>query len=285
MGNPCTRISCGNSKEYVCRRPDKWQDNRERDTAIQAIKQEATEVFQDACFTLHKWHSNAAELEEPVANVMGEQSFAKQQLGTPGGDDSSILGLAWNKRDNEISMVIPKESATPTKRGVLCKLAKTFDPLGLASPQTLQGKLIYREICEKKVAWDGFLPNELMKKLTRWERLLPDKVTTPRTLAKHQQEIQLIELHTFGDASIKGVSSAVYAVVRQRTGVTQGLVTAKSRLAKQRLTIPRLDLVSAHMATNLISNVHKALEGFPVTSLHGWLDSTVALHWILAAGD
>ena len=182
-------------------------------------------------------------------------------------------------------MVIPEESATPIKRGVLRKIAKTFDPLGLASPQTLQGKLIYREICEKKVPWDGVLPNKLMKKLTQWERLLPDKVTTLRTLAKHQQEIQSRELHTFGDASIKGVSSAVYAVVRQKAGVTQGLVTAKSRLAKKGLTIPRLELVSAHMATNLVSNVHEALEGFPVTSLHGWLDSTVALHWILAAGD
>ena len=106
---------------------------------------------------------------------MVEQLFAKQQLGTPGGGDSSILGLAWNKRDDEISVMIPEESATPTKRGVLRKLAKACDTLGFASPQTLQGKLIYREICEIKVPWDGFLPTELMKKLTRWERLLPDK--------------------------------------------------------------------------------------------------------------
>lgn len=70
----------------------------------------------------------------------------------------------------------------------------------------------------------------------------------------------------------------MYAIVRQKTGVTQGLVAAKSRLAKQGLTIPRLELVSAHMSTNLVSNVYEALDGFPVTSLHGWLDSTVALH-------
>ena len=100
----------------------------------QQLKKEATEVFQDAYFALHKWHSNFAELEEPIANVTGEQSFAKQQLGTPGGGDSSILGLAWNKRDDEISVVIPEESATPTKRGVLRKLASTHDPLGFASP-------------------------------------------------------------------------------------------------------------------------------------------------------
>ena len=34
------------------------------------------------------------------------------------------------------------------------------------------------------------------------------------------------------------------------------------------------------MATNLISNVRFALEGFPVKQFYGWLDSTVALHWV-----
>ena len=133
----------------------------------QQLKKKATDVFQDACFTLHKWHANAGELETPIANVTGEQSFAKQQLETPGGGDSSILSLAWNKRDNEISVVITEENATLTKRGVLQKLTKTYDALGFASPQTLQGKLTYRKICERKVPWQGCLPTELMKKLTR----------------------------------------------------------------------------------------------------------------------
>ena len=31
-----------------------------------------------------------------------------------------------------------------TKRGVLCKLVKVYDPLGLVSPLTLEGKLIFR---------------------------------------------------------------------------------------------------------------------------------------------
>ena len=55
--------------------------------------------------------------------------------------------------------------------------------------------------------------------------------------------------------------------------VRQGLVTAKARLAKQGLTIPRLELVSAHMATSLITNVEKALEGFPVNgaTMDGWI--------------
>ena len=94
-----------------------------------------------------------------------------------------------------------------------------------------------------------------------------------------------MELHSFGDASGQGVSAAVYAVVRQASGTTQGLVAAKERLAKQRLTIPRLELVAGHMAVNLVDNVRRALAGFPVASVCCWLDSTVALHWIRGGGE
>jgi hypothetical protein len=39
------------------------------------------------------------------------------------------------------------------------------------------------------------------------------------------------------------------------------------------------------MAANLVGNVQRALEGFPVTAMQGWLDSTVALHWINGGGE
>ena len=119
-----------------------------------------------------------------------------------------------------------------------------------------------------------------MKRWSEWESSLPEKVYAPRSIAKHRERITNVDLHCFGDASGKGVSAALYAVVSQPSGVAVGLVTAKSRLAKQGLSIPRLELVSGHMATNLIVNVRNALEGFPVGELHCWLDSTVALHWI-----
>ena len=79
--------------------------------------------------------------------------------------------------------------------------------------------------------------------------------------------------------------TAVYAVVEQADGVTQNIVAAKSRLAKRGLTIPRLELVAAHMATNLIVNVQRALVQFVAAELHCWLDSTVALYWIKGTGE
>ena len=75
------------------------------------------------------------------------------------------------------------------------------------------------------------------------------------------------------------------AVVRQVAGASQGLVTAKARLAKKNLTIPRLELVSAHMAANLVDNVRDATEGFPVVNVFEWLDCAVALHWIRGGRD
>jgi hypothetical protein len=50
------------------------------------------------------------------------------------------------------------------------------------------------------------------------------------------------------------------------------------------MTIPRLELVSGHMAVNLVINV-KATLTIPLVHVHCWLDSTVALYWIKGKGD
>ena len=73
------------------------------------------------------------------------------------------------------------------------------------------------------------------------------------------------------------MSAAVYAVTYQLTGVSQGLGTAKSRLAKKGLSTTTLKLVSGHMAAIIVDNVREALEGFPAESVYCWLDHTIDL--------
>ena len=141
---------------------------------------------------------------------------------------------------------------------------------------------MYRDSCVRILPWDCPLPENLTKRWKTWECNPPPIISTPRSLATYREPI---ELHSSGDASGNGVATAVYAVVRQPSDTTQGLVAAKSRLAKQGLTIPRLELVAAHMAANIVDNLRRALEGFPVISVHGWTDSAVALHWICGNGD
>ena len=253
----------------------------------QMKKSMAREIFEDATFHLHKWHSNESELEDNNEANDGddELSYAKQQLGTTS-SETKLLGLPWDKENDTLRIKFPQiETAKQTKRGVLSTLAKVYDPLGLVSPMTLSGKLIFRDISDEKLAWDTELPDPQQAAWNKWYTNLPESVTFPRTITPHQQPIQEVTLHAFGDASAKGVSSVVYAVIKQKDGVATNIVTAKARLAKRGLTIPRLELVAGHMAANLIVNVQQAVQPIITADLHCWLDSTVALFWILGTGE
>ena len=70
-----------------------------------------------------------------------------------------------------------------------------------------------------------------------------------------------------------------------RSSNYQCLVCAKARLAKQNLTIPRLELIAGHMAVNLVTNVEAAIGVEKVTEVYCWLDSTVALYCINGQGE
>ena len=141
----------------------------------QRIKNTAIEIFSKADFTLHKWHSNAPELHSTVNPMEGEgETYAKQQLGLPPGGECGLLGLTWDKNADTIGINFPAESAPQTKRGVLGKVARIYDPLGLVSPLTLGGKLLYRDACDARVAWDAQLPHDLTNKSMKWESGLPE---------------------------------------------------------------------------------------------------------------
>ncbi len=256
--------------------------------AMEKLKNTAITIFKDAGFELHKWHSNLPELEDQKrvteSTDSSEQSYAKSQLGVKK-EETKLLGLIWNKTEDTIGVDFPEKQDNMTKRSVLQNIASVYDPLGIVSPTTLAGKLIYRDACDLKVPWDAVLPESLQRRWTTWMKNLPSRIEIPRSITCAVEPIESIELHAFGDSSSYGTLPAVYIVVCQNSGVSQGLLTAKSRVAKKGLTIPRLELTAGHMAANLISNVKAALDGLPVKSCYGWLDSTVALHWIKGSGE
>ena len=193
----------------------------------------------DAAFELHKWLSNVAELESTETDQTADQTFAKQQLGTPSSGDSSLLGLKWDKLRDFFSVTVSTGKADNTKRGILVKIARIYDPLGVASPLTLCGKLLYREACNFRIGWDEQLPSDLADKWAKWESSSPERITFMRALVQYQETKSSTSLRVFGDTSRLGVAATAFAVVSQPSGVTQGIVAPKARLAKQGLTIPR----------------------------------------------
>ena len=90
-----------------------------------------------------------------------------------------------------------------------------------------------------------------------WEEEIPCEETSLSHAKEHlgvkDGEITLLGLKWNKDKDTIGVTFP--GSVSQPTKTYQGLVASKARLAKEGLTIPRLELVAGHMAVNLAINV------------------------------
>ena len=97
-----------------------------------------------------------------------------------------------------------------TKRSILSISARTYDPLGLLSPISIQMKMSCQSIFRDKASWDTILEKRLQN---LWLKLLNDlkgllKLIVPRYLFHSVQEIVLrIELNGFCDISMKAYLS------------------------------------------------------------------------------
>ena len=109
-------------------------------------------------------------------------------------------------------------------------------------------------------------------------------MTVQRTIVTNMTKADAVHLHVFADASNLACCAVAIAVVEHSSAVVKGLLTSKSRISKQDTSIARLELISGQMAANLAKNIHNALRGWPVKSITVWMDSMVALYWILNPG-
>ena len=73
------------------------------------------EIFVDAAFEFHKWHSDLLELNsEVIEQNTKNQTFAKQQLGLTEGGSGTIIGLRWDKQRDIVSITVPSEKVEST---------------------------------------------------------------------------------------------------------------------------------------------------------------------------
>ena len=248
---------------------------------VEVIKQKSIDLFRKGGFNLHKWHSDIPLLQSSNTKSESELAYAKEKFKNTT-DLTNILGVPCDKNRDNLSIVVPEfNEKLITKRNVLSYIASIYDTLGLTSASHIIGKVIYRELCDKKRSWDTEIPQILKEKFKKWVSDITNiPIEIPRSIPTHKESITSVDLHVFGDASIIANCAAVYAVVNQPPAISKGLVASKSRISKRDLTIPRLELVSTHMACNLVSNVKSALKYRNVRYVTGWTDSTVVLYWL-----
>ena len=229
-----------------------------------------------------------------ATHVEEDQSYAKSSLGVAENERQGvhkILGIQWDTARDDFHFDIKEvasamESSEPTKRSVVSATAKFFDPLGIVSPVTILFKMFAQQLCEARIGWDEPLTGELLK---QWKCLLvtlrsAKAIVVPRFLCPSGiGSIQSAKLVGFCDASSKAYAAVVYLRLEsEEHKVSVQFVAAKTRVAPVGgATIPRLELLSALILSQLMDSIHTALEtelqlGDPVC----FSDSMVALYWI-----
>ena len=233
---------------------------------IQKFKTEATEILESGNFPLHKWESNISSLES--ANMPN-----------PG----KILGHVWNKTEDTLKIQVQQDDDEKlTKRAILSRLGRVYDPLGIISPTMVEGKRVYRDSCEEGKSWNADVSPSLKKQWNNWTKQLRD-IEIPRSLVP-VGTTKAVDLHLFADASTMACSTVAIAVVEQESTTSKGLLVSKSRLSKRNTSVPRIELVSGHMGANLAKNLTRALKISPIRLVVIWIESLVSLYWILNPG-
>ena len=259
---------------------DDWLTGADDVSEAKSMVEEAHEVLNAAHMKLTKWGCNEDSVLQDTMYSISDKS------GELSGNSVKILGLQWDQvsdcfsyegLDLSVDLLI-------TKRIVLSLIARLFDPLGFLTPFIITLKCLFQELWRLGLDWDAAIPNCFREIVESWltDLMLIKTWRIPRPLSAGKwRSIVAIKLHGFGDASEKAYGACVYVVARLEDGtMTSMLAVSKAKVAPlKRVTLPRLELLGAVLAAQLVDFVRVSLT-LSIDQCFGWSDSTVVLNWI-----
>nr|CAB3263157.1 uncharacterized protein LOC104265735 [Phallusia mammillata] len=235
-------------------------------------------------FKLTKWVSTSDAVMESVP--VQERGKACQNVSLGDCVQQRVLGINWDVNEDEFQFSVDLPAKPLTRRGMLSVTNSLFDPLGFVAPVVLEARLMYRNLCQKKLDWDEEVGGADLTKWRKWcgslERLRAVRI--PRCFRpKTTNEITGQQLHFFADASTVARGCVCYLRTTMEDGSAHcSFVMGRSLLSGSgKHTIPRLELEAALDAVKLSRTVKKELcmENCPCVF---WSDSTIVLHSLFA---
>ena len=222
---------------------------------------ESRKCLKEGGFKLRKWNSNNKELMDRICAEENENSFeqGKNCLWL-----RKVLGINWDiEKDLFVfdfdEIVQLAKDLKFTKRNLLKINATLFDPLGLISPITLQGKLLFKLLCIDKSDWDDELDDIIKQKFSKFlnDLKIIKQISMSRFIyGAFKEQICNIELHCFCDSSLQAYSSVIYIRVITNLDVKVNLICSKTKVSPMKeVTIPRLELMSCALLTKLLQSV------------------------------
>ena len=159
-----------------------------------------------------------------------------------------------------------------------------FDPLGFIAPFIMKAKLLLQILSRKQVGWDDPLPDDEQAQWSRWLEDIPKLQEVKISCCfkpRNFDEIKVVQLHLFSDASRVGYAAVAYLRLVDTGGkVHIAFVMGKSRLAPLReISIPRLELTAAVLSVRLSAIIREELD-MSIQRTYYWTDSMSVLKCI-----
>ena len=232
------------------------------DTVAKAVNtlKEARSVLSEFNIRLHKIASTHSDVLTafPASEIAKDVCYVDINMSST----QSALGIRWRIDSDEFHLDCKVKRTEFTKRGILSAIGSLYDPLGIAAPVGLTGKLLQRKFLQatanKNLDWDTELPEEFKEEWDTWVCQLHEvsKIKLRRSYRpKGFGPVLSSELHVFCDASEKSIGHVVYIRQLGHEGrVSVAFLYGSSRVAPKAATsIPRLELCAALAPLNLLN--------------------------------
>ena len=232
---------------------------------------------------LHKFISNEQEVTAAIPE--SERTVKEVDLFKDSGLTQRTLGLEWSVVDDVLKFSSALENKPCTRRGILSVVSQIYDPLGFVAPFTLLGKNVLQKVNQSGIGWDEEIGQKLKNQWSKWLVSLPllEEMKIPRCMKPKQfGNVVRTELHHFSDASFTGIGACSYIrLINEANNVHCSLVMGKARVipCKGNITIPRLELQGAGVATQLSQMLKRELD-MHIDEEYFWTDSMIVLGYL-----
>ena len=195
--------------------------------------------------------------------------------------------MVWNTyldtlKINDERLVDLLKKNFKTKRDLWKLVPSIWDPLGLLAPYVLEGRKIVSKACKAVKGWDSVLPKNIIQDMIKWSSQFDQiqNFSFPRWVGIDNPK--RVQLYGCCDASTKALGACVYLVsTRQNGEIVVNLVMGKTRNApKDEHSIPRLELASAVLLTNVMSHVRVAYPEIEDKDIVYFSDSADYIFWL-----
>ncbi len=253
--------------------------------AADKLKTELCDLLSQAGMTLRKWRSNSLELRQRIPDHLLEKDSTSLTFTQPN-QAPKALGIHWDVEHDTLHVSIPPtipSDTTITKRVIASGTAGVFEVLGLFAPAIIPARIIFQETWKRSLSWDKPVPDDIKDRWDTWIHDLPsvNSLAIPRRLSPSQRKTVFQSLHGFCDASSVAYGVAIYLrSVSEDGSISTTLVIAKARvLPVKPVTIPRAELLGAHLLAKMLSHTSSLLE-IPPSQVFAWTDSEIVLYWL-----